>query len=154
MGTKCTPKGDFLVISYDRRFGDYPEAEWVTRFQDPSRGIALHYYPDVPEYPVSNGCVRIADKAVAKRITEKTKPNISMVSVHGLLRPKHVILQRGDTSSDVKKIQMQLKVNGYTLDINGNFDADTEAAVKQFQQDKGLSMDGIFGPATYKALFA
>ncbi|MDJ0706790.1 MAG: peptidoglycan-binding protein [Leptolyngbyaceae cyanobacterium MO_188.B28] len=153
MGTKCTPKGDFPVISHDRRFGDYPEAEWVTRFQSASRGIALHYYPDVPEYPVSNGCIRIADKAVAKRITEKTTPNISVVSVHGLLRPKHVILQRGDISSDVRKIQMQLKEKGYALDINGDFDSNTEATIKQFQQDKGLSVDGIFGPATFKALF-
>ena len=153
MGTKCTPKGDFPVIYHERRFGDYPEAEWVTRFQDPSRGIALHYYPNVPEYPVSNGCVRIANKEAAKRITEKTTPNISIVSVHGLLRPKYGILQRGDISSDVKKVQMQLHDQGYTVDINSNFDANTEAAVRQFQQDKGLSSDGIFGPATYKALF-
>lgn len=87
-GTLCTPKGDFEVIRHERRFASSPKAEWVTRFQDDSRGIALHFYPTVPDYPASNGCVRIASLEAAKLIHDNTKPGVSVVSVSGTLKKK------------------------------------------------------------------
>lgn len=44
-----------------------------------------------------------------------------------------------------------LTVNGWTLP-EGVFDAATGHAVRAFQQDRGLLVDGIVGPATYRAL--
>lgn len=41
---------------------------------------------------------------------------------------------------------------GFSLDVDGSFGADTEAAVKAFQKSKGLTVDGIVGPKTWKAL--
>ncbi|MDJ0799536.1 MAG: peptidoglycan-binding protein [Calothrix sp. MO_167.B12] len=154
-GTSCTPKGEFSVIRHERRFSKYPEAEWVTRFQDDSRGIALHYYPRVPEYPASNGCVRIASLEAARLIHDNTKPGQSIVRVHGELRPKFSnTLKRGNTNQDVRKVQHQLVNQGYSLNVDGDFGPKTEAVVKQFQQDKGLSSDGVIGSQTYGALFA
>ncbi|MEA5597310.1 L,D-transpeptidase family protein [Rivularia sp. UHCC 0363] len=154
-GTDCTPKGEFSVIGHDRFFSKYPEAEWVTRFQDPSRGIALHYYPTVPEFPSSHGCVRIANKEAAKRIYDNTKVGKSIVSVNGELRPNfNNTLKRGVKSQDVRKVQLQLINKGYQLSADSDFGAKTEAAVKQFQKDKGLVSDGICGRQTYTALFA
>ncbi|MGB3642114.1 MAG: peptidoglycan-binding protein [Rivularia sp. (in: cyanobacteria)] len=154
-GTDCTPKGEFPVLWQDRKFSKYPEAEWVTRFQEASRGIALHYYPRVPEYPSSHGCVRIANKEAAKLIHDNTKSGKSIVKVHGELRPNfNNTLRRGDTGEDVKKMQRQLKNKGYTLSVDGDFGPTTEAKVKQFQKDKRLVSDGICGSKTYGALFA
>ncbi len=154
-GTNCTPKGDFTVIRHERRFSDFREAEWVTRFQDDSRGIALHYYPEVPEYPVSKGCVRIASLQAARRIYDNTKPSKSIVSVREELRPEYGnTLRRGSKGQDVRKVQRRLVERGYNLGVDGDFGPKTEAVVKQFQTDKRLLSDGIFGPQTYTALFS
>lgn len=153
--TDCTPKGEFAVIGHDRLFSKYPEAEWVTRFQDASRGIALHYYPRVPEYPSSHGCVRIGNKEIAKRIHDNTKSGKSRVKVYEELRPNfNNTLRRGSKGDDVRKVQRRLTQKGYSLQIDGDFGPGTEAKVKQFQKDKRLSYDGICGSQTYHALFA
>lgn len=154
-GTDCTPKGEFPVLWKDTEFSEYPEAKWVTRFQDANRGIALHYYPRVPEYPSSHGCVRIQSLEAAKLIHDKSKNGKTIVKVHGELRPNfNNTLRRGAKGEDVKKMQRQLSNKGYTLTIDGDFGPATEAKVKQFQRDKRLVSDGICGPQTYGALFA
>ncbi|MEM9927529.1 MAG: peptidoglycan-binding protein [Cyanobacteria bacterium P01_D01_bin.50] len=154
-GTNCTPKGDFSVIRHESSFSEFPAAKWVTRFQDDYRGIALHYYPTVPEYPDSSGCVRIKSLDAAKLIHDNTKPRISIVSVREELRPKYgIVLRRGSTGEDVRKVQRQLAEKGYTLVADGDFGPKTEAIVKQFQKDKRLLSDGIFGSQTYGALFS
>lgn len=153
--TNCTPKGEWTVLGYQRRFIAYPEAEWVTQFQSLERGIAFHYYPVVPQYPASHGCVRVADYEIAKLIYDKTEPLKTKVVVHGELRPIPTVLVRGQTGPAIEKIQKRLVENGYSLSVDGDFGATTESIVKQFQSDAGLSsVDGVFGPATYDALFA
>ena len=52
-------------------------------------------------------------------------------------------------------MQSMLISCGYTLPrygADGNFGAETLSAVKQFQQDHGLTVDGIVGKKTYAAL--
>src|SRR5579862_451300 len=61
----------------------------------------------------------------------------------------------GSTGDDVRRLQRAL---ARTLlwnpfgPISGVFDAGLENAVKQFQQDNGLAVDGIVGPATWGKL--
>ncbi len=154
-GTNCTPKGEFLVNYHERRFSQFPQAEWVTRFQDDARGIALHYYPTVPEYPDSNGCVRITSQEIAKLIHDNTEAGKSTVWVREELRPKFgIVLRRGSTGKDVRKIQRRLLEKGYRVSVDGDFGPQTEATLKQFQRDNRLVSDGIFGSQTYLALFA
>ena len=65
------------------------------------------------------------------------------------------IFKMGSTGENVTKIQKALKTLGYDL---GKYGADgiyggvTEAAVKAFQEAKGLKVDGIIGPETLAAL--
>ena len=153
--TNCTPKGRWFVLDHYRRFPAYPEAEWVTLFQSLSRGIALHYYPIVPPYPASHGCVRIADYETAKLIWANTKAQVSRVNVKDELRPPLIVLRHGDRSVAVRKMQRRLQEQGYTLSVDGVFGSSTEAVLKQFQNDAALSgIDGVFGPATYTVLFS
>ena len=51
-------------------------------------------------------------------------------------------------------IQMALFIKGYNLSMDKKFGADTTSKVKEFQKGKELSVDGIVGKNTFKALFA
>lgn len=59
----------------------------------------------------------------------------------------------GSTGAEVTAIQQALKDWGlYDGPVNGTYGPLTQAAVKRFQQIKGLQVDGIAGPQTLKAL--
>lgn len=54
---------------------------------------------------------------------------------------------------DVKDVQKALVNKGFSLGaIDGVYGPNTEAAVKSFQQSKGLAVDGIVGPNTVAAM--
>ncbi|MBC9716007.1 peptidoglycan-binding protein [Streptomyces sp. TRM66268-LWL] len=62
---------------------------------------------------------------------------------------------RGDTGAKVKEIQALLTLRGYSVGssgIDGQFGAATEGAVKRFQSNNRLGVDGIVGPKTWEAL--
>jgi len=64
-------------------------------------------------------------------------------------------LKYGDKGDDVKVIQRRLKDLGYfNGSIGGNYLARTRAAVKAFQTDAGLHIDGICDQSTQERLFA
>jgi putative chitinase len=63
------------------------------------------------------------------------------------------ILQRGSKGPDVLALQQRLKDRGFDPNgVDGNFGPGTEAAVRAFQQAKGLAVDGKVGPNTSAAL--
>jgi peptidoglycan hydrolase-like protein with peptidoglycan-binding domain len=53
---------------------------------------------------------------------------------------------------DVRQVQEALKTAGINLEPDGFFGNDTEKAVRQFQQQKGLTADGVVGAQTRKEL--
>jgi hypothetical protein len=57
-----------------------------------------------------------------------------------------------DLNGDVKQLQNDLNHFGFSLQVDGLFGSETEAAVHQFQLDHGLLPDGIVGPQTWAAL--
>jgi peptidoglycan hydrolase-like protein with peptidoglycan-binding domain/tellurite resistance protein len=59
---------------------------------------------------------------------------------------------RGASGNHVRNIQAALSNLGYEVDIDGIFGAGTQSAVRQFQSDNGLSVDGIVGPRTWSLL--
>ena len=63
-------------------------------------------------------------------------------------------LKEGMSGSAVRSLQSQLKTLGYyTGSIDGDYGAGTTAAVLAFQQDNGLTADGIAGKATQNAIY-
>lgn len=64
-------------------------------------------------------------------------------------------LKRGMRGDDVKLVQQILMNNGYDLGkwgADGQFGAQTEKIIKQFQNEKGLIVDGIVGKKTWLML--
>ncbi|WP_328879816.1 protein kinase domain-containing protein [Streptomyces sp. NBC_00299] len=65
------------------------------------------------------------------------------------------ITDRGDKGQRVVQVQCMLSKRGYSVGgsgVDGEFGADTESAVRLFQSDKGLEVDGEVGPNTWAAL--
>jgi hypothetical protein len=81
-GTKCTPKGSLPVSGFQSRLNSDSRATFVTWFQR-ARGIALHYFPSVPTYAASHGCVRIESKRIAQLIQENSRIGLTKVVVDG-----------------------------------------------------------------------
>ena len=62
------------------------------------------------------------------------------------------LLKRGAKGPDVRRLQERLRAHGATVAADGDFGPATEQAVRQFQQHKGLGVDGKVGPQTWAAL--
>lgn len=68
---------------------------------------------------------------------------------------KHILSLGVKAPIMIKWLQNRLIELGYSVGksgIDGSFGYDTEKAVKKFQKDKGLKVDGRVGSATYRAL--
>ena len=67
----------------------------------------------------------------------------------------HPTIRRGSKGQDVVDCQTMLYKLGYGLGvwgIDGDYGAQTERAVKEFQSDHRLTVDGVCGPMTWDAL--
>lgn len=65
----------------------------------------------------------------------------------------HSVLRKGSTGDEVKELQQKLTTLGYSLGaIDGDFGDKTLAAVKKFQSDYSLDVDGVVGNQTWTAL--
>ncbi len=62
-----------------------------------------------------------------------------------------VLVRRRSRGHAVRAVQRQLNARRSSLAVDGDFGPQTERAVRQFQQDQGLLVDGIVGPDTWHA---
>jgi len=70
---------------------------------------------------------------------------------------KERVLQRGDSSSAVRKVQQALIFLGFPVPevgANGIFGGETELAVRSYQEARGLKVDGVVGSVTIESLDA
>jgi peptidoglycan hydrolase-like protein with peptidoglycan-binding domain len=66
-----------------------------------------------------------------------------------------VTVKRGDRGEAVSAVQHRLAWEGFFEgDLDGVFGDRTEAAVRQFQNERGIAEDGAIGPKTWAALVA
>ncbi|MBQ9795729.1 MAG: peptidoglycan-binding protein [Clostridia bacterium] len=70
------------------------------------------------------------------------------------LNPSSEVLRRGSESSAVMFLQRLLLSYLYPItNLDGDFGPETERAVRAFQSENGLGVDGIVGRNTWQALF-
>lgn len=71
--------------------------------------------------------------------------------------PEYPTLRKGSEGKYVTLLQVKLKDKGYDIGrwgADGKYGAATEAAVKKYQAEHGLTADGICGPKTWGKLLA
>ncbi|MFC7475357.1 peptidoglycan-binding protein [Dankookia sp. GCM10030260] len=91
-----------------------------------------------------------------RRFTAKAKE--ALARLEGILvtgaQPEatRATLHRGAKGEAVAGLQRMLRGLGFALAVDGDFGAATELAVTQFQQAKGLDVDGVVGAKTWAAL--
>lgn len=80
-------------------------------------------------------------------LTAKSVPDVSVGESSAVLS------KLGSQGKEVTAIQKALKERGlFTGDVTGYYGTKTQTAVRRFQQQKGLKVDGIAGPQTLGAL--
>lgn len=88
----------------------------------------------------------IVDSATWERLNYYTEPRINVISVYPTL-------SLNDKGPYVTDLQTKLKaLLYYTKDINGEFDLETELAVKRFQLNNGITAGGIVSSETWNVL--
>lgn len=106
-------------------------------------------------------------KAQIKNIYEKTKVFIGdttpvYVPVPVPQKPQAPVnnypafpayLKKGSKGVYVRQFQAKLHDRGWNIAVDGDFGPATDKIVRQFQKEKGLTVDGIIGPQSWKAIF-
>ena len=91
---------------------------------------------------------------VTPRKTPTPLPENVYVQVTPAPSGDYITLRRGYYGTPVKEMQEALKKKGYYNGVaDGYFGEGTENAVKAFQRVKGLTVDGVAGPATLRYLY-
>jgi peptidoglycan hydrolase-like protein with peptidoglycan-binding domain len=61
-------------------------------------------------------------------------------------------VRRNDKAHPVPTLQHLLRAQGHVVVVDGEFGPRTDGAVRSFQQEKHLVVDGVVGPVTWPAL--
>ncbi len=61
----------------------------------------------------------------------------------------HDVVKNGSSGAAVAVLQLLLRANGATLEVDGKFGPITDSALKAFQSEHGLEANGICGPETW-----
>lgn len=142
---------DALTSNYDKFIKSINDAGIeTTAFQDRVKAAINENSGDADALVQKYGSLEKAIRAgaVSSDLLKKSLGGVANLNIDRLLHLK-------DTGDDVKNVQEALSQLGYGI---GKFGADgilgsgTIAAIKAFQEAKGLSIDGIVGPDTVKAL--
>ncbi len=91
----------------------------------------------------------------AANVTPIPKPTAvrEYINVTPAPNGQYVTLREGNSGTLVRNLQNALRQQGYLRNVDGKYGEATTEAVTRFQQDKGLSQDGVAGPATQRVLF-
>lgn len=144
---------DALTSNYDKFIKSINDAGIeTTAFQDRVKAAINENGGDADALIQKYGTLEKAIRAgaVSSDLLKKSLGGISKESLN-----IDRLLHFKDTGKDVKNVQEALKQLGYDLSKYGSdglIGSETTAAIKAFQKAKGLSVDGIVGPNTVKAL--
>jgi peptidoglycan hydrolase-like protein with peptidoglycan-binding domain len=65
------------------------------------------------------------------------------------------VLKIGSTGLPVRRAQKRMSLVGFEVGgVDGRYGTQTEAAVKQLQQQAGINVDGVVGPQTWSVIDA
>ncbi len=146
-----TPLGNWSIVNKALNPGGAFGVRWM-RLSVPWGGYGIHgtNNPKSIGKSVSHGCVRMYNSDVIE-IYERTPVGTRVIIIGKAYNNRG--LQIGDVGSDVLEIQKMLrKLKIYRAKLDGEYGPYTEKAIKEFQKQQGLTVDGRFGSATLSAL--
>lgn len=79
-------------------------------------------------------------------------PSFAVQAIPASQTKAYPVLTTGAQGNAVKVLQRLLNANGARLVVDGSFGDGTAGAVRTFQKNKGLAVDGSVGPATWSRL--
>jgi len=122
------------------------------------QALTASKYLTGPDYLLPGDVLLCEDHHAAANVSYGVKvwPTDGAIPDAPEIEPRPEGLSRGDHGSAVERMQHSLLMwNPDCLPIygaDGDFGAETEAAVKAFQEDNGLPVTGVYDEATRKAL--
>lgn len=120
-------------------------------FESTGEIVALHD----KKYLTSDKYLQRGDVLVKKGHTVRVLQNGAKAgkAVENKVTVEVSVLKKGSKGEDVRALQHLLNGYGYSCgEADGSFGSKTLAAVKKFQKEKGLAVDGSVGKATWTAL--
>lgn len=125
--------------------------EGVIRWGGDYRNRADEMHFEVVGSPAA--IARIADKVRAYRLG-KAIGKVIKKGIKAYPAYPGYPLNKGDHNKFVGVYQTQMKKRGWSrMSVDNVFGPVTEDLTRQFQKEKGLKVDGIVGPKTWKAVF-
>ena len=131
---------DILSLPVGTRYSEQAYNEWYQAFQEAIHGV----YTGKTSKDTVNA-------------TENPSGSGSYNPAAGDSAANHRQISQGSSGTDVSTMQTYLIHMGYHCGdrgVDGIFGSATKAAVRAFQADHGLQVDGICGPKTWAALIA
>jgi L,D-transpeptidase ErfK/SrfK len=147
-----TPLGDWKVVQKALHPGGAFGTRWM-RLSIPFGGYGIHGTdnPHSIGKAVSHGCIRLQNRDVEELY--ETVPIGTMVKITGRAQTARILRIGVPYGPDAVEAQRMLQVLGYYKeDLDGLYGPNTAAAVRSFQADKDLVVDGIIGPNTIESL--
>ena len=123
----------------------YDIQEWLNRHYNTGLALDNIYGPKT-----KNALI----KGLQTELNKQYNKGLAVDGIWGLKTYNACInVRQGAEGNITMLIQMALFIKGYSLSMDKKFGSDTTAKVKEFQKAKGLSIDGVVGKNTFKALF-
>ncbi|MBL0387188.1 peptidoglycan-binding protein [Tumebacillus sp. ITR2] len=147
-----TPLGDWKITQKAINPGGPFGTRWM-RLNIPFGGYGIHGTdnPHSIGKGVSHGCIRMQNKDVEELYD--LIPLGTLVKVSGKAFTSRILRLGVSYGTDVIDVQRILQTLGYYKgDLDGVYGPVTAAAVRSFQADKDLVVDGIIGSSTVEAL--
>jgi peptidoglycan hydrolase-like protein with peptidoglycan-binding domain len=92
----------------------------------------------------------VAGPAVHAALSQAARHDLRATALQAL--PADTVLRPGTRGEAVRRLQQRLGDHGEKVVVDGVYGEKTAAAVKAFQQRRGLAVDGVAGPQTIGAL--
>jgi hypothetical protein len=148
------------MVSAFVKSGDYEkltDSKYLTSDKYLRRGDILVKEGSHTVMVLENGA-SAGQQATTTQKTETAAPKKDIVTVHYSVRLP--MLKKGSSGKSVKALQLLLigyggepaKMVKNAGGADGDFGPATDQAVRQYQKDKGLEIDGSVGPATWGSL--
>lgn len=110
------------------------------------KGYAIHQYSSKGQLPGYGGDLDLDIAYMTPAAWDK------YAKANPVLMKDKPVLRRGNRGEEVRELQTLLSDKGYTVLVDGIFGDKTYEAVKAYQADHGLQVDGVVGSKTWDKL--